>query len=29
MPKVDEFDYTFDNIAEIIDAFIQKIGRQD
>jgi pimeloyl-ACP methyl ester carboxylesterase len=26
MPKVDEFDYTFDNIAEIIDAFIQKIG---
>jgi pimeloyl-ACP methyl ester carboxylesterase len=26
MPEVDEFDYTFDNIAEIIDAFIQKIG---
>jgi pimeloyl-ACP methyl ester carboxylesterase len=26
MPKVDEFDYTFDNIAEIMDAFIQKIG---
>jgi len=26
MPKVDEFDYTFDNIAEIIDSFIQKIG---
>ena len=26
MPKVDDFDYTFDNIAEVIDAFIQKIG---
>jgi pimeloyl-ACP methyl ester carboxylesterase len=26
MPKVDEFDYTFDNIAEIMDAFIQKTG---
>jgi pimeloyl-ACP methyl ester carboxylesterase len=26
MPKVDEFEYTFDNIAEVIDAFIQKIG---
>ena len=26
MPKMDEFDYTFDNIAEIMDAFIQKIG---
>jgi len=23
---VDEFDYTFDHIAEVIDAFIQKIG---
>jgi pimeloyl-ACP methyl ester carboxylesterase len=26
MPKVGEFDYTFDHIAEVIDAFIQKIG---
>ncbi len=26
MPKVDEFDYTFDNIAEIIDSFIEKLG---
>ena len=26
MPKVDEFDYTFDHIAEVIDAFTQKIG---
>jgi pimeloyl-ACP methyl ester carboxylesterase len=26
MPKIDEFDYTFDNIAEIIDTFTQKIG---
>jgi pimeloyl-ACP methyl ester carboxylesterase len=29
MPKVDEFDYTFDNIAEIIDAYIQKIISHD
>jgi len=26
MPPVDEFDYTFDHIADIIDAFTQKIG---
>ena len=26
MPKVDEFDYTFDHLAEIIDAFTQQIG---
>jgi pimeloyl-ACP methyl ester carboxylesterase len=26
MPKIDEFDYTFDNIAEIIDTFTQRIG---
>ncbi len=26
MPEVDEFDYTFDNIADVIDAFIQTIG---
>ena len=26
MPKVNEFDYTFDNIAEVVDAFIQKVG---
>ncbi len=26
MPMVDEFDYTFDHIAEVIDAFTQKIG---
>jgi pimeloyl-ACP methyl ester carboxylesterase len=26
MPEVDEFDYTFDHIAEIIDTFTQKIG---
>jgi len=26
MPTVDQFDYTFDRIAEIIDAFIGKLG---
>ena len=26
MPKVDEFDYTFDHIAEVIDSFIEKMG---
>jgi len=26
MPKVNEFNYTFDNIAEIVDEFTQKIG---
>ncbi|KKM25829.1 hypothetical protein LCGC14_1590990 [marine sediment metagenome] len=25
MPKVDEFDYTFDHLAEIIDSFIEKL----
>ena len=28
MPKVDEFDYTFDRIAEVIDAFLGKLGLQ-
>ena len=26
MPKVDEFDYTFDRIAEVVDRFIEKLG---
>lgn len=26
MPKVDEFQYTFDNLTEIIDKFIEQIG---
>ena len=26
MPTVDEFDYTFDHIAQIIDSFIEKLG---
>jgi pimeloyl-ACP methyl ester carboxylesterase len=28
MPKVDEFQYTFDHLAEIVDEFTQKIGLQ-
>lgn len=26
MPKLDEFDYTFDRIAEVVDRFIEKLG---
>ena len=26
MPSVDEFDYTFDNMADIVDKLVQKIG---
>ncbi len=26
MPKVDEFDYTFDHFAQVIDSFIEKLG---
>ncbi len=26
MPKVDEFDYTFDRLADVIDGFVQKLG---
>jgi len=26
MPTVDEFDYTFDNLARVIDGFTQKLG---
>jgi pimeloyl-ACP methyl ester carboxylesterase len=26
MPSVDEFDYTFDNLANIVEKFVQKIG---
>lgn len=26
MPRVDEFDYTFDNLSEIIDKFTVKLG---
>ena len=26
MPSVNEFDYTFDNLADVIDSFIQQIG---
>jgi len=26
MPMVDEFDYTFDRIADVIDSFIEKLG---
>lgn len=26
MPTVDEFDYTFDNLAEVMEGFIQKLG---
>lgn len=26
MPRVNEFDYTFDNLAETMEAFIQKVG---
>ena len=26
MPAVDEFDYTFDNLARVIDGFTQKLG---
>lgn len=26
MPRVDEFDYTFDNLAEIMEEFIRKVG---
>ena len=26
MPSVDEFDYTFDRISEVIDSFIEKLG---
>ena len=28
MPSVDEFKYTFDNLADVIDSFIQQIGIQ-
>jgi pimeloyl-ACP methyl ester carboxylesterase len=26
MPSVEEYDYTFDGIAEIIDSFTEKLG---
>ena len=26
MPKVDEFDYSFDNLAKVMESFIQKVG---
>jgi len=26
MPTIDEFDYTFDRIAEVIDSFLEKLG---
>lgn len=26
MPRVDEFDYTFDHLADVVDGFIQKLG---
>jgi len=26
MPMVDEFDYTFDHFAEVIDSFVEKVG---
>ncbi|MDA0738038.1 MAG: alpha/beta hydrolase [Nitrospirae bacterium] len=26
MPKVDEFDYSFDNLAKVMEQFIQKVG---
>lgn len=26
MPSVDEFDYTFDRLSEVIDAFVQRLG---
>lgn len=26
MPDVDEFDYTFDNLAKVIDKFVQQVG---
>ncbi|MCH6576057.1 MAG: alpha/beta fold hydrolase, partial [Bacteroidetes bacterium] len=26
MPKVDEFDYTFDNLAKVVEKFIDKVG---
>ena len=28
MPTVDEFDYTFDRLAEVMDTFIEKLGLQ-
>ncbi len=28
MPKVDEFDYTFDRLAEVVDSFVEKLGLQ-
>jgi pimeloyl-ACP methyl ester carboxylesterase len=26
MPRVDEFDYTFDHLTQVVDDFIQKLG---
>ena len=29
MPSVDEFDYTFDRLAEVIESFIQEVGLEE